>query len=74
MGYMLQQDHLFPWLTVAGKTHWWAFACGKRPTAAQRAQVERLLQACGLTGFADALPGAARAGCGSVRRWCARWR
>ena len=56
MGYMLQRDHLFPWLTVR-ENALVGIRVRQRPTAAQRAQVERLLQACGLTGFADALPG-----------------
>ena len=56
MGYMLQRDHLFPWLTVR-ENALVGIRVRQRPTAAQRAQVERLLKACGLTGFADALPG-----------------
>ena len=56
MGYMLQRDHLFPWLTVR-ENALVGIRVRQRPTATQRAQVERLLKACGLTGFADALPG-----------------
>ena len=56
IGYMLQRDHLFPWLTVR-ENALVGIRVRQRPTAAQRAQVERLLKACGLTGFADALPG-----------------
>lgn len=56
MGYMLQRDHLFPWLTVRDNALT-GIRVRQKPTAHQLAYVDALLEACGLTDFADALPG-----------------
>ena len=58
MGYMLQRDHLFPWLTVRENALLGIRVRQKEPSARQKRHVEDLLAACGLTEFADALPGA----------------
>lgn len=55
MGYMLQHDHLFPWLTVRDNALV-GLRVRQRPTAAQHAYVDALIAACGLADFADALP------------------
>ena len=57
MGYMLQRDHLFPWLTVRENALLGIRVRQKEPSARQKRHVEDLLAACGLTEFADALPG-----------------
>ncbi len=41
----------------AGKMHWWASACGKDLRRRSGRRSSGCFQACGLTGFADALPG-----------------
>jgi NitT/TauT family transport system ATP-binding protein len=55
MGYMLQHDHLFPWLTVRDNALV-GIRVRQKPTAQQVAYVDSLLAACGLSDFADALP------------------
>ena len=53
----LQRDHLFPWLTVRENALLGIRVRQKEPSARQKRHVEDLLAACGLTEFADALPG-----------------
>lgn len=55
MGYMLQKDHLFSWLTVR-QNAFLGLRVRKRLTEETMAQVDRLLHTCGLTGFADFYP------------------
>ena len=55
MGYMLQRDHLFEWLTVR-QNALIGVRVRQRPTQAQREYIDSLIQSCGLADFADALP------------------
>lgn len=55
MGYMLQHDHLFDWLTVRDNALVGIRVRGK-PTARQLERIDSLLESCGLTDFAQALP------------------
>ena len=55
-GYMLQRDHLFPWLTVRQNAALGLRVRQKRLSARQKAHIEELLAACNLTEFADAYP------------------
>ena len=55
MGYMLQRDHLFPWLTVRQNALLGLQVRGNLTEAAQR-RVDALLKSCGLWDFADAFP------------------
>ena len=56
MGYMLQRDQLFPWLTVRDNATLGLRVRGK-PTQQQLDYVDNLLDSCGLTDFACAFPG-----------------
>lgn len=56
MGYMLQRDHLFDWLTVRDNALVGLRVRGK-PDAGQLARVDALLESCGLAEFAHAFPG-----------------
>lgn len=55
MGYMLQRDHLFPWLTVRNNALL-GIRVRQRPTDQQIAYVDSLLAACGLSDFMEAFP------------------
>lgn len=55
LGYMLQKDHLFPWLTVRENAALGLSVKGK-PTKAQLSRIDGLLSACGLSDFADSYP------------------
>ena len=56
MGYMLQRDHLFDWLTVRDNALVGLRVRGK-PTKKQLSLVDSLLESCGLAEFAHAFPG-----------------
>ncbi len=58
MGYMLQRDHLFDWLTVRQNALLGVRVRNgrKKPTAQQCAYIDELLEKSGLAAFADAYP------------------
>ena len=55
MGYMLQRDHLFEWLTVRGNALV-GIRVRHKPAPQQLQYIDALLESCGLADFADALP------------------
>ena len=55
MGYMLQRDHLFEWLTVR-QNALLGVRVRQRPTQRQREYIEQLMRSCGLADFADSYP------------------
>ena len=55
MGYMLQRDHLFEWLTVR-QNALVGVRVRQKPTPQHREHIEELMRSCGLADFADALP------------------
>ena len=55
MGYMLQRDHLFEWLTVR-QNALVGVRVRQKPTQQHRDRIEQLMHSCGLADFADALP------------------
>jgi len=55
LGYMLQKDHLFPWLTVRENAALGLSVRGK-PTFSQMNRIDSLLAACGLADYANRYP------------------
>ena len=55
MGYMLQRDHLFEWLTVRGNALV-GLKVRHKPTREKLEYIDALIRSCGLGDFADSLP------------------